>query len=49
MAHVTDDAGRSLLLIPTESPIVAALTGEFDLPATLRISDVPLLDGSGRG
>ncbi|WP_222720897.1 DUF2470 domain-containing protein [Actinomadura sp. HBU206391] len=46
-AHVTDDAGRSLLLIPAESGIVSALSGEFDLPATLRISDVaplPLAD-----
>ncbi|GAA2598523.1 DUF2470 domain-containing protein [Actinomadura fulvescens] len=39
-AHVTDENGRPLLLIPTSSPVAAALQGEPDLPATLRISDV---------
>ncbi|TDD61941.1 DUF2470 domain-containing protein [Actinomadura rubrisoli] len=40
-AHTTDRDGRPLLLLPTASPIVAALAREpEDLPATLRISDV---------
>jgi hypothetical protein len=46
-AHITDDNGRPFLLIPSVSPVVAALQGEPDLPATLRISDVapvPLAD-----
>ncbi|MEV5572450.1 DUF2470 domain-containing protein [Spirillospora sp. NPDC052269] len=46
-AHVTDDNGAPLLLMPRKSPTVVALTGADDLPATLRISDVapvPLAD-----
>ncbi|GGU98964.1 prephenate dehydratase [Actinomadura cremea] len=46
-AHTTDLDGRPLLLLPASSPIVAALAGEPDLPATLRICDVapvPLAD-----
>ncbi|GAA3238537.1 DUF2470 domain-containing protein [Actinocorallia longicatena] len=46
-AHVTDEQGVPLMLVPAASPIVAALTAEPDLPATLRISDltpVPLAD-----
>ncbi|WP_225993521.1 DUF2470 domain-containing protein [Actinomadura rudentiformis] len=39
-AHVTDENGRPLLLIPANSPVAVALQGEQDLPATLRISDV---------
>ncbi|MEU5877757.1 DUF2470 domain-containing protein [Spirillospora sp. NPDC047279] len=39
-AHVTEENGRSLLLIPAASPVAVALKGEPDLPATLRISDV---------
>ncbi|MBE1530977.1 DUF2470 domain-containing protein [Actinomadura algeriensis] len=39
-AHTTDLDGRPLLLLPATSPIVAALAGEPDLPATLRICDV---------
>ncbi|GLW63486.1 hypothetical protein Arub01_17300 [Actinomadura rubrobrunea] len=39
-AHVTDDDGRPLLLAATDSPVAAALRGEPDLPATLRICDV---------
>ncbi|WP_433338860.1 DUF2470 domain-containing protein [Spirillospora sp. CA-294931] len=39
-AHATDEDGRPLLLVPAESAAVAALRGESDLPATLRISDV---------
>lgn len=46
-AHVTDPAGRPLLLLPSESAVVPALAGKTDLPATLRVSDiapVPLPD-----
>ncbi|MEV4258513.1 DUF2470 domain-containing protein, partial [Spirillospora sp. NPDC049652] len=46
-AHVTDENGAPLLLIPRRSPTAVALTGLTDLPATLRISDVapvPLAD-----
>ncbi|GAB3651755.1 DUF2470 domain-containing protein [Actinocorallia lasiicapitis] len=46
-AHVTDDDGVPLLLVPTSSAVVAALAAEPDLPATLRITDlapVPLAD-----
>nr|BFE30570.1 hypothetical protein GCM10010200_028210 [Actinomadura rugatobispora] len=46
-AHATDEQGRPLLLLPARSAAVAALRGEPDLPATLRISDVapvPLAD-----
>ncbi|MDL4775537.1 MULTISPECIES: DUF2470 domain-containing protein [Thermomonosporaceae] len=39
-AHATDRDGRPLLLMPAASPVVAALAGEPDLPATLHISDV---------
>ncbi|WP_245679710.1 DUF2470 domain-containing protein [Actinomadura hibisca] len=39
-AHTTDENGRPLLLMPSASPVVAALAGEPDLPATLRIADV---------
>ncbi|MFD0901414.1 DUF2470 domain-containing protein [Actinomadura sediminis] len=39
-AHTTDLDGRPLLLLPVSSPIVAALAGEPDLPATLRVCDV---------
>ncbi|MFI6522475.1 DUF2470 domain-containing protein [Spirillospora sp. NPDC050679] len=39
-AHTTDENGRPLLLMPAASPVVAALAGEPDLPATLRIADV---------
>ncbi|MGI5207288.1 DUF2470 domain-containing protein [Spirillospora sp. CA-108201] len=39
-AHTTDRDGRPLLLVRTDAPIVAALAGEDDVPATLRISDV---------
>ncbi|WP_018658259.1 DUF2470 domain-containing protein [Actinomadura flavalba] len=39
-AHITGDDGVPLLLMPTASPVVAALVGNEDLPATLRISDV---------
>ncbi|MFI0351955.1 DUF2470 domain-containing protein [Actinomadura sp. 9N407] len=39
-AHATDIDGRPLLLLPAESAVVAALAGEPDIPATLRISDV---------
>ncbi|MFG2003739.1 DUF2470 domain-containing protein [Spirillospora sp. NPDC048911] len=39
-AHVTEENGRPLLLIPANSPVAVALRGEPDLPATLRISDV---------
>ncbi|QXJ21647.1 DUF2470 domain-containing protein [Actinomadura graeca] len=39
-AHTTDRDGRPLLLVRADSPIVAALTGEPDLPATLRVADV---------
>ncbi|GAA1539891.1 DUF2470 domain-containing protein [Actinomadura kijaniata] len=39
-AHITDENGRPLLLMPAGSPVVAALAGEPDLPATLRLSDV---------
>ncbi|WP_245667370.1 DUF2470 domain-containing protein [Actinomadura macra] len=39
-AHTTDRDGRPLLLVRADSPIVAALAGEPDLPATLRLSDV---------
>jgi uncharacterized protein DUF2470 len=39
-AHVTDSAGRPLLLMPAGSPAVRALAEAVDLPATLRISDL---------
>ncbi|XRQ04804.1 DUF2470 domain-containing protein [Actinomadura welshii] len=39
-AYSADRDGRPLLLVRTGSPIAAALTGEPDMPATLRISDV---------
>ncbi|MQY06650.1 DUF2470 domain-containing protein [Actinomadura macrotermitis] len=39
-AHATDEHGVPLLLMPAASPVVQALGGEPDLPATLRISDV---------
>ena len=46
-AYSTDRDGRPLLLVRTDSPVVAALASEPDLPATLRICDVapiPLAD-----
>ena len=39
-AHTTDRDGRPLLLVRADAPIAAALAGEDDVPATLRISDV---------
>lgn len=48
-AHVTDEAGRPLLLMSAASPAVAALREEPDVAATLRVSDVapvPLADRS---
>ncbi|WP_433474038.1 DUF2470 domain-containing protein [Spirillospora sp. CA-142024] len=39
-AHTTDRDGRPLLLVRADAPVVAALAGEDDVPATLRISDV---------
>ncbi|WP_051712503.1 DUF2470 domain-containing protein [Spirillospora albida] len=39
-AHATDRDGRPLLLVRAGAPIVAAVTREPDVPATLRISDV---------
>lgn len=39
-AHATDRDGRPLLLVPAASPVVAALAGEPDVAATLRICDV---------
>ncbi|MFF5258376.1 DUF2470 domain-containing protein [Actinomadura viridis] len=46
-AHVTDERGRPLLLMPSGAGAVTALDGEPDVPATLRVSDVapvPLAD-----
>ncbi|GAA3933623.1 DUF2470 domain-containing protein [Actinomadura viridis] len=46
-AHVTDERGRPLLLMPSGAGAVTALDGEPDVPATLRIADVapvPLAD-----
>ena len=47
-AHITDEHGVPLLLMPAASPVVAALAGAGDdLTATLRLSDVapvPLAD-----
>ncbi|MFC4911554.1 DUF2470 domain-containing protein [Actinomadura gamaensis] len=39
-AHTTHEDGAPLLLMPRQSPVVVALAGVPDLPATLRISDV---------
>ncbi|MEU8119699.1 DUF2470 domain-containing protein [Spirillospora sp. NPDC049024] len=39
-AHATDRDGRPLLLVRADAPVLAALAGEEDVPATLRISDV---------
>lgn len=47
MAHVCDDQGRPLLLVPSRSPAAMALQSEQDLPGTLQITDmtaVPLAD-----
>jgi len=46
-AHVCDDQGRPLLLVPTHSPAVKALQNAEDLPGTLQFTDmtvVPLPD-----
>jgi hypothetical protein len=39
-AHTTDRDGRPLLLVRADAPVAAALAGEDDVPATLRIFDV---------
>jgi hypothetical protein len=39
-AHTTDRDGGPLLLVRADAPVIAALAGEDDVPATLRISDV---------
>lgn len=47
VAHTTDDNGNPLLLIPVDSPIVAALAHEPDVAGTLHVTDVtsvPLAD-----
>lgn len=46
-AYTADADGRPLLLVRRSSPVVAALTGDPDLPTSLRLSDlapVPLAD-----